>query len=55
MLKMEPVVGAIELGALSWTLEGQGVEVAVGVLAVETRSRRPTPDVETSFVVVKTA
>ena len=46
-------MGVVKLGALSWALEGQGVEVAVGVLAVEARSRRPTPDVGTSFVVVR--
>ena len=52
-LKMELVVGVVELGALSWAPEGQGVEVAVGVLAVEARSRRPMQDVGTGFVVVK--
>ena len=46
-------MGVVELGLLSWTSEGQGVEVAVGVLAVEARSRRPTSDFRTGFVVVK--
>ena len=40
----------VELGALSWAPEGQGVEVEAEVLAVEARPQRPTPDVETGFV-----
>ena len=46
-------MGVVELEALSWAPEGQGVEVAEGVFAVEARSRRPMPDVGTGFVVVK--
>ena len=49
---MELVLGVVELGALSWAPEGQGVEVEVGVLAAEVRSQRPMPDVEIGFVVV---
>ena len=51
-LKMELVVGVIELEAHSWAPEGQGVEVEAGILATEARSQRPTPDVETGFIVV---
>ena len=45
-------MGVVELGALSWAPEGQGVEVEVEVLAAEVRSQRPTLDVGTCFVVV---
>ena len=45
-------MGVVELGALSWAPEGQGIEVEVRVLALDARSQRLTPDVETSFVAV---
>ena len=51
LLKAELVVEVVELGALSWALEGQGVEVAVEVLVVEAGFRRPTPDVGIGFAV----
>ena len=45
-------MGVVELGALSWAPEVQGIEVEAGVLALDARSQRPTPDVGTGFVAV---
>ena len=46
---LKVVVEVVELGALFWMPEGQGVEVAVEVLVVEARSRRLTLDVGIGF------
>ena len=47
---LQPIVGVLKPGKLSWASEGQGLVV---VLAVEERLRKLRPDVGTGFVVVK--
>ena len=47
---LQPIVGVLKPGKLSWAPEEQGVVV---VLAAEARLRKLRPDVGTGFVVVK--